>query len=215
MSHYYLLLDSTWFHDRFRPAMVASWRQKSFQPCQALCGELTEAARAFSATYHVFTEGSLTAVAAGVPFDRHLWRCLVGEALLYGASEIPEIQSTIESLTRLLAPDRTPRLDGPRECLAPIHQAHFGSRDLEFDTAIYRPEQVGVNRVSDVRRLAEYLGSLEPAAWTIADLDSADELLDDEARAGELEYIREWFPPLRQLYERARTREQIVVCETP
>jgi hypothetical protein len=214
MSHYFLLLDSNWFHDRFRPALAASWRQKSFQPCQALCDELTEAARAFSATYYVSTEGSLAAVAAGLPFDRHFWRCLVGEALLYSASEIPEIQMALESVTRLLAPGRAPWLDGPREQLAPIHQVHFGSRDLQFGSAIYRPEQVGMNDTEDVRRLSDYLRSLNPSAWTTADLGSADEFADVEGRDAELEYVRESFPALCQLYERANDRHQIIVCES-
>jgi hypothetical protein len=214
MSHYFLLLDSQWFHDHFRPAMAASWRQKSFQPCEVLCGELTAAARAFSTTYHVSTEGPLAAVAAGLPFDRHLWRCLVGEALLYGANEIPEMQLALESLTRLLAPGHPLRLDGPRQQLAPIHQVHFGSHDLEFGVAIYRPEHVGVNFSEDAQRLTDYLASLDPGEWTTANLGSTDEFADEEGRDAELAYVRESFPALRQLYQRARDRDQIIVCES-
>jgi hypothetical protein len=215
MTHYFLLLDAAWFQRRFRPALAASWRQRSFQPCQALCAELADAAQTFSTTYRGSAEGSLpAAVASGLPFDRHLWRCLVGETLLYGASEIPEIDMALERLTRLLAPGRAPRLDGPREELTPIQQVHFGSHDLEFASAIYRPEHIGMNDLSDVRRLAEYLSSLDANAWTSADLVTTDELTDEVDRQAEADYVRACFLALYRLYETARDREQIIVCES-
>jgi hypothetical protein len=216
MAHYFCLVDSSWFYDRFRPALAASWRQKSFQPCRQLCAALNEAADRFAATYNGLVGTSIvTAVAAGLAFDRHVWRCLVGEALLYGASEIPEIHLAVECLTRLLAPNRAPRLEGPRELLAPVQQALFGARDLEFGSAIYRPEQVGMNDTTDVQRLADYFESVEPREWTTADLGVADPLLDDEESAAELEYVRECFSALCQMYVGARNRRQVIICETP
>jgi hypothetical protein len=216
MQHYFFVLDGAWFHERLRPALAASWRKKSFQPCQVLCRELAASARAFAETYHVSADGSLVAaIAAGLPFDRNIWRGLVGEALLYGATEIPEIQTAVESLTCLLAPDRGPDPYGPREQFAPIHQAYFGSRDLRFGGGFYRPEQVGLNDHADVRRLSDYLATLDSAAWTIADLEAVSGLTDSESREAELEYLRECLPALCRLYERARDQGQVTVCERP
>jgi hypothetical protein len=55
---------------------------------------------------------------------------------------------------------------------------------------------------------------VNPDAWKTADLAAIAELGDEEERAAELEFARDWFPALRQLYERARERNQIIVCET-
>jgi hypothetical protein len=215
MTHYFLLHDSAWFLGNFRPSLEQSWREKSFGPCLALCAELTEAARTYTQTYRVSTEGSLVAgIAAGLPFDRRLWRGLVGEALLYGAREIPEFDLAVEDLTRLLAPNCDPRPIGPREQLPPILQAHFGGRDLIFGSTIYRPEQVGMNDHSDVRRLSDYLGSLDPSAWSADDLESPDHELEEEDRAAELEYVRSCLSELHSVFQRARDREQIIVCES-
>jgi hypothetical protein len=215
MPHYFFLLEGSWFHEQLTPVLAASWRMRSFQPCQALCGRLADVARRFAESFHVSPEGSpLHAVMAGVPFDRNLWRCLVGELLLYGATEVPEIQTAPAALSLLLAPDCPLSPPGPREAFASIQQAHFGSRDLTFGAGFYRPEQTGLNNEADVRRLTDYLGSVNPDAWKTADLAAIAELGDEEERAAELEFVRDWFPALRQLYERARERNQIIVCET-
>ena len=215
MAHYFLVHDSAWFQERLRPALTASRQRRSFEPCQALCAELVDAARRYAATYHVSTEGSLSAaVVAGLPFDRHLWRCLVGEALLYGAREIPEIPWALDSLTCLLAPGSAPRLEFPRKELVPVLQTHFGSRELQFGSAIYRPDQIGVNDTKEVQRLAQYLGSVNPETWSTAYLGDSDEFGDEEGREAELGYVRESFPALLQLYGRACERKQIIVCES-
>lgn len=216
MPHYFLLLNAGWFHERLRPALAASWRQRSFQPCQTLCIELAAAARAFAETYQVTVEGSLpAAVAAGLPFDRNLWRCLVGEALLYGAAETPEIQTAIDTLVHLLAPGGARFLDSRRDELASIQHAYFGSHDLHFGGVCYRPEHVGINDTSDILRLAKYLGSLDPGGWTTADLEGVACLTDEEQREAELDYVRECLRDLCRLYEGARDQGQIIVCEMP
>jgi len=210
----FLLLESSWFDRQLKPALAASWRQRSFQPCQALCMELAGAARRFADTYHISLKGStLFAVVAGMPYDPNVWRCLVGELLLYSAVELPEIQTAPATLSRLLAPNCPPSPTGQRETFASIQQAHFGSRDLMFGAAFFRSEQVGLNNQVDVRRLADYLVSLSPDAWTTADLAAFTELADEEERTAELEFVRDWFPALRQMYERARERNQVIVCE--
>jgi hypothetical protein len=214
MPHDFLLLEGSWFEKQLKPALAASWRQRSFQPCQALCLELAGAARRFADTYHVSLEGStLFAVVAELPFDRNVWRCLVGELLLYGAAELPEIQTAPATLSRLLAPDCPPFPTAQREAFASIQQAHFGSRDLTFGAGFFRPEQVGLNNEMDVHRLTDYLGSVDLDSWTTADLAAFAELADEEDRAAELEFVRNWFPALRHLYERARERNQFIVCE--
>src|SRR5262249_51214591 len=146
------------------------------------------------------------------PFDRDVWRALVGEVLLFGAAEVPEIQTATETLCCLLAPDRYRNGPAPRECLAPIEQAHFGSRDLVFGGGWYRPDHAGWNDLGDVARLAQYLGPIQPARWTVADLTG---LRDVEATdlAEELDYAREWFEPLRAMYHQATAAAQIMVCE--
>jgi hypothetical protein len=213
--HYFLLLEGSRFHEHLQPALAASWRKRSFEPCGVLCAELTPAARRFAETYHVSLDGSsLLYVAAGLPFDRNVWRCIAGELLLYGAAELPEIQTAPVALARLLAPDASVTSVVTREDSAPIQQAHFGSRDIRFGERFYRPDHAGLNDESDVLRLADYLASVNPGAWTTADLAGLAELADEDDRAAELEFVRDCFLALRQLYERARDRNQVVVCET-
>jgi hypothetical protein len=42
-------------------------------------------------------------VARGLPYDRHFWRALVGEVLLFAADDIPEFQTCADTLCCLLA----------------------------------------------------------------------------------------------------------------
>jgi hypothetical protein len=215
MPQYFLLLEAAWFHNHLKPALATSWRQRSFEPCRALCTQLVEAAHRSRETDHLPLDAStFLAVLQGLPFDRAIWRCLAGELFLHGAAELPLIQTAPETLSRLLAPGFPPTPSGSRESLPPIQQAHFGSRDVMIG-APYRPEKAGLNDTADVSRLADYLGSVNPDAWTTADLADLAELENEEERAAELYFVRDWFPALRQLYERAREREQVVVCEIP
>jgi len=215
MPLYFLLMNSPLFRERLRPVLAASWRGRSFEPCRPLCADLLPGALAFAERYHTGpNEMVLAQVAAGLAFDRDYWTALVGEMLWFGAAEIPEIQTAPESLCCLLAPDRFAEGSIARERFAPIQQAHHGARDLVFGGRYYRPEQAGYNDAADVARLACYVGSIEPLRWTPADLVPMTDLADENERAEELEYVRDWFPALRELYERAGQRDQIVVCET-
>jgi hypothetical protein len=94
-----------------------------------------------------------------------------------------------------------------------ILQAHYGSRDVRLGGGYYRPEHAGTNDAADVGRLADYLASVDPQRWTPADLALLPDFATAEERADELEYVRDWFPALRDLYQQARERNQIVVCE--
>jgi hypothetical protein len=214
MPLYFLLLDRRTFEEQLRPALAASWRQRSFATCEPLLATLLPAAAAFAERYH--TGGSaplLGRVADGLPFDRNIWRYLVSEVLMFGAADIPDIQTAPETLGWLLARDRLPEGVLERQRLAPIRQAHHGSRDLVFGGGFYRPEHAGYNDGNDVARLADYLAAVDPDRWTAADLAGLPGLADEDERAEELEFVREWFPALRDLYVRAREQDQIVICE--
>jgi hypothetical protein len=197
-----------------RPALAASWRQRNFDPCRPLCNELAPAARAFAERFHAgHEEPLLCKVAADLPFDRHFWQLLVGELLLYAAAEIPEIEVAPETLCALLAPENHRTGVVPRARFAPIQQAHFGTRQLLFGTRCYRPEHAGYNDVQDVARLHEYLVRQTPEHWTVTGLAGLRDIINDQERQEELEFAREWFPALRDLYQRAAAHDQFVVCE--
>lgn len=214
MALYLILWDQAKFHQLFVPALAAAWRQKSFEPCRAFCAHLIPEALAFGQRYHLgSTEPLPVSVTRGLPFDRILWRTLAGELLLIGATAIPEIELAPDTLTYLLAPEQVQKADCPRERFSPIQQAHAGARDLVFGSGYYRPLQAGLNDVADVHRLADYLASLEPERWTVADLAGFPGLADEEARIEELEFARDCFASLADLYRQARAQNQVVVCE--
>lgn len=213
MALYFLLLDEPAFAGRLVPPLADAYRRRNFAPCRALCASLLPAAAAFRDSFFAGpAEPLLARVVRGVPFDRTLWRAVVGEVLLFAAAEVPELETAPEALACLLAPGHGRADDLPRAQLAPVQQAHFGSRDLVFGPAAYRPEHVGLNDLADTRRLADYLAGVDPNAWGAADLAGLREV-DDAERAEELEYVREWFPALRDVYRRAAERGQVVVCE--
>jgi len=211
---YFYLWERGPFVQGFLPALAASWRQRSFSPCREMCLDLIPAAKAFSTRYCLGGDPLLLKqVADGLPFERHSWRCLVGEILMIGAVEIPEIETAPDSLCCLLVPDQYRQDNSSRPSFAPIQQVHFGTRDLVFDAAIYRPDYAGWNDRADIERLACYLGDVDPESWRVSDLFSHRDLADDRERAEELEYLQDWFPALRELYRNACDKAQIVICE--
>ncbi len=213
MPLYHLLLDADAFHDRIRPALAGAWKARSFEPCRALCADLVPAAEAFARRYHLGPEEPLLRqVLTGLPFDRDFWRHLAGEALWYSAAEIPEFETAPETLCRLLAPERRAEEGRERVRFAPIEQILFGGRDLVFGGGFYRPDEAGYNDTSAVERLADYLDSLDPGQWTAADLAGLQDVAAEDL-GEELEYVRDWFPALRDMYRGARARRQVVVCE--
>jgi hypothetical protein len=214
MPLYHLLLDAGLFHQRIQPALAAAWQRRSFEPCRLLCAELAPAVRAFQERYHTGPdEQLLPRMATGLHFDRAIWRHLAGEVLWLGAAEIPEVQTTPESLCCLLGVDLPPAGEAERGRLAPILQAHYGSRDVVFGTAFYRPGEAGLNDAPDVTRLDDYLAGLDPRPWTADALVGLAGLADEGDRAEELELVREWLPAFQDLYRRARQRGQVIVCE--
>jgi hypothetical protein len=214
MSVYYMLVDADLFNCRMSPALAASWRLRSFDPCRALCSDLAPAALAFTEGLPTGSEEPLVCkVARDLPFDRHFWTLLVGELLLYAATEIPEIQIAPDTLCCLLAPESYRQDAVPRAHYAPIQQAHFGRRELLFGVHCYRGEHAGYNDVGDVASLGEYLASQTPEDWTAADLTELRNVADEEERQEELDFAREWFPALRELYHRASAQRQLIICE--
>ena len=208
MADYFLVLDTAAFEEQIRPALAASWRQRSFAPCLPVCASLLPAARSYAERYHVGTdEPLLSQVLAGLSFDRAFWRSLAGELLLFAAVEIPEFQTCEETLIQLLSPGCD--LSLPRSELPSIVQAHRGNRDLTFGAAVYRPDYAGFNNGADVTRLADYLASVRPERWTAADLPGTDEVDAED----EIEFAREWLPVLIDLFRRVRDRGQVIVHE--
>jgi hypothetical protein len=214
MSHYYLLHNARPFETQTGRILRECWRQRSFDPGRDFFTDLAEAAERFAQRYHAGDAEPLAAVAArgGLSFDRSRWRHLVGEALLYLAEDIPEIQTAPDAYCRLLAPGHGPAGDHPRGEFAPVEQALFGSADLVFG-GYYRPDQAGWNDTPAVARLAAELAAVDPDRWTAADLAGLPGLTDEEDLAEELAFAQEWFPALAGLYRRAEEGGLVVVCE--
>jgi len=214
MPLYFLLLNAERFHKRIVPALAASRQQRNFEPCRELCTELLPAVDTFRQRYHLGPDESLPSqVLHGLPFNVAFWRSLVGEVLLYSAAEAPEFQTAPDTLCSLLAPERYREGDVPRERFAPIQQAHFGTRDLTFGGAFYRPEHAGWNNTADVLRLAEYFQAVNPERWQPAQVLALPEVADEEEAAEELLFARERLAPLREMYQRAAAGGHVVISE--
>jgi hypothetical protein len=209
MFIYFYILERFYFHDVMQTPLSQSHRVRSFGPCLDLCRYLLEKNSAIS------KDALVHAILSGLPFDRVFWHGLIGECLVYGAEDIPRLSTAPESLCCLLAPHFVVQLDGPRADFPPILQVHFGTRDLKFGSGYHRPEHAGLNDEDDIERLTTYLEKIDPAAWKPRDLEPLASFPDDEQRAEELADVRDWFPSLVELYQSARARDQVVVCEKP
>ena len=62
--------------------------------------------------------------------------------------------------------------------------------------------------------MAAFLDAVDPAQWSDNDLEGLPGLETPEDQKEELEFARDWFAPLRQVYRDAWRRGQIVVCES-
>lgn len=212
MALYFMLLDAKLYREQIVPSLAASWRLRSFTPCQALCTSLLPAAESFASRYHTRSADQLLRRAAcGMTFDRHVWTALAGELLWFAAAEIPEIDTASETLTYILAPEVRRPVPGKHH--APIQQAHFGTRDVAFGGKLYRPDDAGLNDLTDVARLAEYLDSIDEARWTVTELEGLPERLSEEDRAEELDFARGIFCDLRDLYRQAVLNRWVVLPE--
>src|SRR5580693_8122046 len=127
MSLYFLVHESQLFEEEIRPALAASWKRRDFGPCRSLCARLLPIAREFAVRYHLGAEDPMIArVAEDLPFDRLYWQHLVGELLWFASVEIPELETSADTLSCLLAAGNTWDVTTPRASLPPIMQAHQG-----------------------------------------------------------------------------------------
>ena len=204
----FYLLGALFFHSRVQPALAESWRRRSFAPCRDLCAEI------IARPGRTLPEDCLLGqVVRGLPFVRDFWHGVVGQLLLLGADEMPLVQTAPATLCSLLAPERYGAGDAPRRDFAPIEQIHFGSRDLRFGGAFYRPEHAGFNDIQDVALLLRYMEAIDPTGWTEAMLEPMSILATPDERAEELAFVHDWWGPLVDVYRDALTRQCVVVCE--
>lgn len=206
MLHYFYLVNRDWMEEALRPALAASWRRRSFEPCVGLCRELL-------ATKAVAAEAVVRRVAEGAHFDRMLWHALIGECLIFGAEALPRLEFAFETLCCFLAPDRLGADLAERRGFSPIEQVYFGRRDLRFGGGWYRPEYVGWNDAEDLGRLVSYLQSVDPGAWSAAALLGLPNLDDEGEREEELADARAGWSDLLEMYAAAHVAGQVIVCE--
>ena len=80
MPLYFLIHDAALFEGTIRPALAASWAQRSFSPCRSLWETLRPTVASFTERFHLDAEEMLLPKAGkDLPFDRGCWRLLAGE----------------------------------------------------------------------------------------------------------------------------------------
>jgi hypothetical protein len=200
---FYLL--SAAFFSQMQSALAASWRRRTFISCRDIC-------QALLARCEGPPDSLVLRVAHGLPFAREFWHGLVGELLLFGCENMPLVQTAPATLCCLLAPERC-QGETVRSLFASIEQVHFGSRDLRFSGTFYRPDHAGYNDEDDVARLLRYLKAINPASWHESQLEPMTEFASKQEREEELAFVRDWWPPLVDVYRDAALRGCIIVCE--
>lgn len=171
-------------------------------------------AREFAGQYHLGAEEPLLAqIEPGLPFDRALWRHLVGEVLWFAAADIPVLATAEPALEcllegRLLGDDL-----GPRDSWPLVRRAHAGSRDIILGGGFYRPDDAGWHDLADVAALAAALEEIDCHRWQAGQL-ACWESLPVEDRQEELDYARECLAALANLYRAAAESRHLVFCET-
>jgi hypothetical protein len=206
MFIYFYILERRFYHDAMKAPLAESYARRSFVPCVDLCRRL------LATNSEIPKDSLIHSILSGLPFERQFWHGLIGECLVHGATDIPRLNTAPESLCSLLAPQFVNK-DVSRPEYPTIFQCHFGTRDLRFGSGYHRPDKVGLNDTDDVERLAGYLEGIDPTLWKASDLDLIAELADDEQRAEELAYVRDWFPSLVEVYQAAGAHDWIVICE--
>ncbi len=213
MLPFFYLFQESFFLKNMLPALTEAWKQKQFLPCRELCGHLVR--KEPSMPDHAMNRQ----VSQGIGFDKSYWKCLVGECLVYGAVDVPRVTITPQTVCALIDPSphaslRACGIDAmPRPYGSLVLQALFGSRDLAFGTAFYRPDRAGWNDAADCARLLVYLQSIRTDNWRTEDLAALVELADPEERQEELLHAREWWPDFVELYQTAVEDGLMLVCE--
>ncbi len=208
MLLYFYLLDASFLRERLRPALADAWRQRSFAPCRDLCAEVVA-----RAARPVPEDCVVRQAACGLSFAREFWQALAGELLVFACDEMPLVQTAPATLCCLLASEKYCVGDVPRSAFAPIQQAHFGSHDLRFGAAFYRPDHAGFNDEQDVARLLRYLDGIDPGAWQASMLGPMPEFAAGAECEEELAFVRDWWPAFVEMYRGAAAQGKVIVCE--
>jgi|SRR5262245_32032866 len=200
MPLYFMLHDAERFDALIRPALGASWWQRSIEPLRSLQLALREEVERFVTENRVRREDLvLHSLHPRMPFDRNTWRIIAGEVLLLAAAEVPEIPDVEETLVRLQGEDPS------------IHRAYHGTHNLCFGGAWYRPDHAGYNATDDVLRLANWLTSIDLDRFQ--DKLSGPSQTDENEQQEELAFTTQAFKQLAAVYDRARTCGQLILCE--
>lgn len=213
MVDYIFVHQRTLFEQHLRPALAEAWALRSFTPCLRINEIVTPLAMEYARRYHVTPDCLLSLRLGGeLAFDRSVWRALVGELLTVTAHEIPEFAASLEPLALLLSPGSSGARQFDRASAPPIRQALHGSRDLTMGRVAYRPEHAGFNDAGDVARIADYLASIDSAALSVPDGQSAPGM-SDGGQDEELLDAGEALAFLRDLYYRSRDGDRVVIVE--
>src|SRR5262245_17995157 len=202
---YFMAIPADWFHTRLSGSLRMCWRLRSFAPAVEICRELAISARRFIQREAGSEMPPLTLlVPEGLTFAPDRWRTLSGELMLFGAAELPELETPLESYSAVMG------LEMPcfRADFTPIQQAILGGRDLQFG-GYYRPDHAGWNDLADIARLHSWFAAIDMEKWTSAGLTH----VPMEDRDDELAFLREWFPALRAMCCRCHDRELVLASE--
>jgi hypothetical protein len=200
MPLYFMVHDAERFGALIRPALAASWQRRSSEPLRSLQFALREDFERFVSENRIRREELMVlGLQPQAPFNRDIWQTVAGEVLLAAAADVPEIPDAEETLVRILGEDPS------------IRQAYHGSRGLCFGGTWYRPDHAGYNAPDDVLRLANRLSSIDHARFQVT-LPGPNQTDEDEQQE-EWAFTCQAFNQLATVYDRARTRGQLIVCE--
>jgi hypothetical protein len=200
---YFMAIPGPWFRQLLIPALGECLRERTFRPVESICRDLRATAVQFVQSGSELSPVALE-VLEGLKFNIDLWRILAGELMLFGAEELPELETPLDMYATVLGE----RLSEVRGEFPPIQQAIEGSRDVWFG-AFYRPEHAGWNDEDDVRRLARWFSSVNPEQWKATRLPDAP----PEDQEDDIAFLREWFAELASMYQRSVDSGRVIVCE--
>ena len=139
MPLYHLLLDADLFHHSLRPALAASWRRRSFEPCRPLYGLLRPQLTAFAERYpHVlyYTPTNEPYICATFGAELAIWY-----PFLRGDSNAAlAIKNVTEGVCRAMAEVRQVRPDA-RMMIPDTCEYHHAPDGAFRDQAAFRTER--------------------------------------------------------------------------
>lgn len=202
MVHYFFLLDGRFYFEPLHAALCQFRQERNLILARTLCQEMLK-------NIPGIPKDSLIAqVARDVAIPPSAWQTFAGELLAAGAGETPRIAVEPHLLRALLAGDDPHGPLPAREKFSPIHQVLFGARWVDFGVGVYRPDHAGINLAKDVASLTEYLLQVDPRQWRGEGLEAVwPDVEEDLADA------RDWWPTLVDMYQEAKNRGWLVMCE--